>query len=74
MICISVGRYRLILRREQVFKIACNQWLTQDISFKPLPTSETSWCWVGQDFSDNEPVIEQLAIKFKVSILLSDEQ
>ncbi|XP_071172819.1 E3 SUMO-protein ligase RanBP2-like [Mytilus edulis] len=59
------SRYRLILRREQVLKLACNQWLTAEISFKPLPTSETSWCWVGQDFSDNEPVIEQLAIKFK---------
>ncbi|VDH96252.1 E3 SUMO-protein ligase RanBP2 [Mytilus galloprovincialis] len=57
--------YRLILRRQIVLKLACNQWLTADISFKPLPTSETSWCWVGQDFSDNEPVIEQLAIKFK---------
>ncbi|XP_076112792.1 uncharacterized protein LOC143080689 isoform X3 [Mytilus galloprovincialis] len=59
------SRYRLILRREQVLKLACNQWLTAEISFKPLPTSETSWCWVGQDFSDNELVIEQLAIKFK---------
>ncbi|VDI76133.1 E3 SUMO-protein ligase RanBP2 [Mytilus galloprovincialis] len=59
------SRYRLILRREQVLKLACNQWLTAELSFKPLPTLETSWCWVGQDFSDNEPVIEQLAIKFK---------
>ncbi|CAC5400281.1 RANBP2 [Mytilus coruscus] len=59
------SRYRLILRRQIVLKLACNQWLTPDISFQRLPTSETSWCWVGQDFSDNKPVIEQLVIKFK---------
>ncbi|XP_063441478.1 E3 SUMO-protein ligase RanBP2-like isoform X2 [Mytilus trossulus] len=59
------SRYRLILRRQIVLKLACNQWLTTEMSFKVLPTSETSWFWVGQDFSDSPPVIELLAIKFQ---------
>lgn len=61
-----LGQYRLLLRREQVYKLACNQWLTPDLKFQPMSTSETAWCWVGQDFSDNEAKLEQLAVKFKV--------
>lgn len=34
-----------------------------------MHTSETAWCWVGQDFSDNEAKLEQLAVKFKVKVL-----
>ncbi|KAL5004271.1 hypothetical protein ScPMuIL_017727 [Solemya velum] len=59
------GRYRLLLRREQVFKLACNHLLTTDFELNPMSTSETSWCWVAQDFSDSEPRIEKLAVKFK---------
>ncbi|XP_062594997.1 E3 SUMO-protein ligase RanBP2-like [Saccostrea cucullata] len=61
----GTGHYRLLLRREQVYKLACNQNLTSDLKFQPMATSETAWCWVGQDFSDNEPKLEQLAVKFK---------
>ncbi|XP_061165274.1 E3 SUMO-protein ligase RanBP2-like isoform X2 [Saccostrea echinata] len=68
----GTGQYRLLLRREQVLKLACNQKLTSDLKFQPMATSETAWCWVGQDFSDNEPKLEQLAVKFK-SIDLAKE-
>lgn len=68
----GTGQYRLLLRREQVYKLACNQWLTPDLKFQPMSTSETAWCWVGQDFSDNEAKLEQLAVKFK-SIELAKE-
>ena len=64
-----VGQYRLLLRREQVLKLACNQWLTPDLKFQPMHTSETAWCWGGQDFSDNEAKLEQLAVKFQVKVL-----
>nr|XP_034306449.1 RANBP2-like and GRIP domain-containing protein 5/6 isoform X2 [Crassostrea gigas] len=68
----GTGQYRLLLRREQVYKLACNQWLIPDLKFQPMLTSETAWCWVGQDFSDNEAKLEQLAVKFK-SIELAKE-
>ncbi|XP_021361373.1 E3 SUMO-protein ligase RanBP2-like isoform X2 [Mizuhopecten yessoensis] len=61
----ATGKIRLLLRREQIFKLACNHWLTPDLAFKPLNTSEVAWCWTSQDFSENEPRVEQLAVKFK---------
>ena len=61
-----LGKCRLLLRREQVHKLACNHLLTADLVFRPLNTSETSWCWTAQDYSEGEPKIEQLAVKFKV--------
>lgn len=63
--CKFTGRYRLLLRREQVYKLACNHLLTPDLSFKPLATSETSYCWVAEDFAENEAKVEQFAVKFK---------
>lgn len=61
----ETGKHRLLLRREQVHKLACNHLLTPELSFRPLNTSETSWCWTAQDYSDMEPRIEQLAVRFK---------
>ncbi|CAH1780686.1 unnamed protein product [Owenia fusiformis] len=59
------GKMRVLLRREQVLKIACNFPITSDIKLQPLQTSETSWCFVCSDFTDNEAKIEQFALKFK---------
>ncbi|XP_033743786.1 E3 SUMO-protein ligase RanBP2-like isoform X2 [Pecten maximus] len=61
----QTGKIRLLLRREQIYKLACNHWLTPDLSFKPMATSETAWCWTTQDYSEEEPRMEQLAVKFK---------
>ena len=62
-----VGKYRFLLRREQVHKIACNHLLTPEINVTPMQTSETAWCWTAQDYSEGECRVEQLAVKFKVS-------
>ncbi|KAH3787466.1 hypothetical protein DPMN_165590 [Dreissena polymorpha] len=59
------GKYRLLLRREQVHKLACNHHLTSDLVFTIMATSETSWCWTAQDYSENQPRMEQFALKFK---------
>ena len=32
-----------------------------------MATSETAWCWVATDYTDNQPQVEQFAVKFKVS-------
>ncbi|WAR22408.1 RBP2-like protein [Mya arenaria] len=61
----STGKYRLLLRREQVYKLACNHALTADMNFEPLKTSETSWIWHAQDYTESQPRLEQFALKFK---------
>ena len=63
------GRFRLLLRREQVLKVACNHYLTADMVLKPLQTSETAWCWYAVDHTENEPKNEQFALRFKVRSL-----
>lgn len=57
--------FRVLMRREQVLKVACNHLINTTMALKPLATSETSWCWVANDLTDSEPRTEQFAIKFK---------
>ena len=63
--CVA-GKYRLLMRRDQVLKVACNHAITTEMSMQPLSTSETSLCWFAVDYAENEPKNEQFAIKFKV--------
>ncbi|CAG2108528.1 unnamed protein product [Medioppia subpectinata] len=65
-------RYRMILRREQILKIACNHYITPEITLNPMNTSETSVCWNAVDFTDGSPVSEQFALKLKNKDLLKD--
>ncbi|KYM98884.1 E3 SUMO-protein ligase RanBP2, partial [Cyphomyrmex costatus] len=59
------GSYRLLLRREQVHKVVCNFLITLDVEFHPLSTSNQAWMWAGMNYAEQEPCVEQLAIKFK---------
>ena len=59
--------FRVLLRREQVLKVACNHLISTTMELKPMATSETAWCWVATDYTDNQPQVEQFAVKFKVS-------
>lgn len=61
-----LGNYRLLLRREQVHKVACNHLLTSEIQLQPLQTSETTWCWYAMDHSEDEPAMQNFACRFKV--------
>lgn len=61
-----LGKYRLLMRREQVLKLACNHSLTVDLQLKPMTSSETAWCWIAVDYSDGEATPESFSIKFKV--------
>lgn len=58
-------RYRLLLRRDQVYKVVCNLLLTPDIVFTKLTTNDRSWIWAGMNYAEEQPCIEQLAVKFK---------
>ncbi|KAI1286012.1 E3 SUMO-protein ligase RanBP2 [Halotydeus destructor] len=63
-------RYRMLLRREQVHKLACNHYINAAMTFSPMPNSSTSVSWVANDFSEGEVVEEFLAVKFKSSEIL----
>lgn len=59
------NKVRLLMRREQVYKLCCNQMLAKDTKFSALPNTKSALSWFGQDFSDNELQVEMLAIRFK---------
>ncbi|KAK1127033.1 hypothetical protein K0M31_004646 [Melipona bicolor] len=59
------GRYRLLLRRDQVYKVVCNLLLTPDIKFSKLTSTDRAWVWAGMNYAEEQPCIEQLAVKFK---------
>jgi len=52
--------------------VACNHLISADMELKPLASSETSWCWTANDFSETEPRIEQFAVKFKNKEIAQD--
>ncbi|XP_029652638.1 E3 SUMO-protein ligase RanBP2 isoform X1 [Octopus sinensis] len=65
-------RFRLLFRREQVLKVACNHLLTTNLVLKRMFTSETAWCWVARDYTDEkEGTVEQFAVRFKTVELAS---
>lgn len=66
------NKVRLLMRRETIFKICCNQVLLKDTVFKKLPNTETALSWVGQDFSECELKTEFLAIRFKTAEIVKD--
>ncbi|KAK6195510.1 hypothetical protein SNE40_000924 [Patella caerulea] len=57
--------YRLLFRREQVFKVVCNHMISSAINMNPMETSDKAWCWVAEDFSEEEGKVENFAVKFK---------
>lgn len=59
------GYYQLLMRRELVLKICCNQRLTPDLELKPVTSSEKAVSWIGRDFSEGECKKELFAIRFK---------
>jgi E3 SUMO-protein ligase RanBP2 len=61
----TTGRKRLLMRREQVLKVCCNHVITASLALKPLQTSDRTWTWTAQDFSEGERTQEMFALKFK---------
>ena len=60
------GQIRVLMRRDQIFKVCANHFLTADMELKPNAGSHRSWVWhTNADVSDGEPKAEQLAVKFK---------
>ena len=62
------GITRVLLRRDQVHKIAANHRISKEMELKPLASSETAWCWYAMDFSEGHEEsgsLEHLAVRFK---------
>ena len=60
------GKARVLMRREQILKICCNHYLTQDMSLSPMLGSNKAWIWFTLcDFADETPKPEKLAARFK---------
>ncbi|XP_016339596.1 E3 SUMO-protein ligase RanBP2-like isoform X2 [Sinocyclocheilus anshuiensis] len=66
------GRLRVLMRREQVFKVCANHWITTTMNLKPLSGSDRAWMWIASDFSDGDAKLEQLAAKFKTPELAEE--
>ncbi|XP_067669536.1 RANBP2-like and GRIP domain-containing protein 8 isoform X2 [Haliotis asinina] len=62
-------KYRMLMRRDQVHKVACNHLVAPNMVLSPMATSETAWCWTAQDYAENEAKIEQFALRFKTEEL-----
>lgn len=61
--------YRILMRREQVFRVCANHTITQSMALKPMNTSTNALIWTATDYTDGCGVVEQLAAKFKTTEL-----
>ena len=62
------GRYRVLMRREHVFKLCANHMISVDMELKPFPNSDRAWLWTTlADFSDEVAAAETLGARFKTS-------
>ncbi|XP_045440129.1 E3 SUMO-protein ligase RanBP2 isoform X10 [Pipistrellus kuhlii] len=59
------GKIRLLMRREQVLKICANHYISPDMKLTPNAGSDKSFVWHANDYADEFPKPEQLAIRFK---------
>lgn len=61
------SQVRLLMRREQVLKLCCNQRLLPDTKFSYIKNSQNSLSWAAQDFSEESLVPELLCVRFKTA-------
>ena len=59
------GTYRLLLRREQIFKLVLNQLISDDFSMSMMNNSGKAFCWGGMNYAEGAGSSEQLAVRFK---------
>lgn len=39
--------------------------ITSNLELQEMTTSDRAWCWVGHNYSEEEPALEKLAARFK---------
>ncbi|XP_063373482.1 E3 SUMO-protein ligase RanBP2-like isoform X3 [Cydia amplana] len=57
------AKLRVVMRREQVFKICLNHALTPDITYNLK--DEKNWIFAANDFSEGELTVQRFCLKFK---------
>ena len=68
----SSGKYRVLMRREQIFKLCANHLISGDMELKSFPNSDRAWLWTTlADFSEEEAAAETLAVRFRTSEIAS---
>ncbi|XP_018423700.1 PREDICTED: E3 SUMO-protein ligase RanBP2-like [Nanorana parkeri] len=66
--------YRILMRRDQVLKVCANHVISKDMKLAPLNTSQNSFVWIANDYSDGEGSFEQFAARFKTQELADSFQ
>ncbi|XP_008944668.1 PREDICTED: E3 SUMO-protein ligase RanBP2 [Merops nubicus] len=57
--------YRVLMRRDQVFKVCANHIITKEMNLVPSDTSNNALIWTATDYADHEGKVEQFAVRFK---------
>lgn len=57
--------YRLLLRREQIFKLVLNHALNSDLQITPMNNSGKAFVWGAMNHAEEGPQLEKLAARFK---------
>lgn len=61
------NRCRIVMRRDQVFKVCANHRLNDEMELKPHPEKANAYIWSAMDSSDGTLKDETLYVKFKTS-------
>ena len=62
----KAGKYRLVMRREQVRKLCANHSLVKGMSLKPMGNSEKARIWsTAADYAEEEMRGETFAVRFR---------
>uniref|UniRef100_A0A182Y472 Nuclear pore complex protein Nup153 n=1 Tax=Anopheles stephensi TaxID=30069 RepID=A0A182Y472_ANOST len=64
--------YRLLLRREQIFKLVLNHAITGDLSVAPMNNSDKAFVWGAMNHAESPGQLEQLAARFKNEAIASE--
>lgn len=58
------GKYRILMRREQVHKVCANHVITAEMKLKSTH-KDTQWIWGASDYSEEQMQIEKFLVRFK---------
>lgn len=64
--------YRVLMRREQIFKLVLNHAITADFNMTMMNNNPQSYVWGAINFGeDDDGRLEKLAIRFKTAEIAS---
>lgn len=61
----DTGKYRLLMRREQIHKLCANHAITSDLELK-TSAKENQLFWAANDFSEGQVQAEKFLVRFKL--------